>query len=178
MVYGIPNPSDYSNWIIKDQLIVGGYPYPKPEYRISHLDKLKEHGVNVFISLVEPLEISKYGDYQHLLAPGTIYHNVPIKDGSIADDKIIYDLVVNVYNWIKQGKLVYVHCWGGHGRAGTFVACFLQYGYKIDSKTALKYNTMFHNTRKHNSHKNSPQGVRQYAQIRRFNKIQLKYSTT
>jgi len=167
------NPSDYCNWIIKDQILVGGYPYPKPEYRPTHLDRLIAAKVNVFISLVEQHEIDKFGDYNKLLLSnmkGIIYHNVPIKDRSITEDEVILNLVKNVYNWIQNGKLVYVHCWGGHGRTGTVVSCFLQYVYGMNAEDALKWNRSLHATRKYNSHKPTPQGTKQYAQVRRFQK--------
>jgi protein-tyrosine phosphatase len=28
-------------------------------------------------------------------------------------------------NAVQSGKLVYIHCWGGHGRTGTVAGCWL-----------------------------------------------------
>jgi hypothetical protein len=37
-----------------------------------------------------------------------------------------------------RGESVYVHCWGGRGRAGLVAACFLQHAYGVSGEEALQ----------------------------------------
>lgn len=39
---------------------------------------------------------------------------------------------------ISGGEKVYLHCWGGRGRAGTIGACFLGLAYGLQAKEALE----------------------------------------
>ena len=172
------NPTDFCNWLIPQKLLIGGYPYPRIDYRINHLDKLLALGVNAFISLVEDHEIVKFGDYSSILArhnSSITYSRYPIRDRSITSDDILFNLVERIFKLPADGKLVYIHCWGGHGRAGTFACCFLQRFYRITAEKAIQHNRQCHSTRKHNPNKPTPQGQKQYAQIRRYQKYLLSH---
>nr|QBK85534.1 MAG: dual specificity phosphatase / DNA processing protein [Marseillevirus LCMAC101] len=170
------NPSSRCNWVVKDNgngggLLIGGYPYL--EYRKTHLNKLirKPIRANIFISLVEDKETEKFGDYREYVSkhrPKTIFYSIPTPDRGVTDDKPLFDMVYHAYQAVKDGKTVYVHCQGGHGRSGVFACCFLQLYYRIDHKKALERHKELHKTRKDNSHKPSPQGRRQHAQIVRY----------
>jgi protein-tyrosine phosphatase len=169
------NPSSRCNWVVKDKsgggLLIGGYPYL--EYKKSHLNKLlnKPVKVDIFISLVEDSETEKFGDYRKYVSkhrPKTIFYSIPTPDRGVTDDKPLFDMVYHVYQAVKDGKTAYVHCQGGHGRSGVFSCCFLQLYYKINSEESIKKHKELHKTRGDNSHKPSPQGKRQYAQIARY----------
>ena len=171
------NPTSRCNWVVKDQsgggLLIGGYPYL--EYCKTHLNKLlstrAEVRVDIFISLVEDHETEKFGDYKEYVSkhrPKTIFYSIPIPDRGVTDDKSLFDMVYHAYQAVKDGRTVYVHCQGGHGRSGVFACCFLQLYYKIDHKKALEKHKELHKTRKDNSNKPSPQGKRQHAQIARY----------
>lgn len=169
------NPTSRCNWVAKDEggggLLIGEYPYM--EYRKTHLNKLlgARIGVDIFISLVEDEETEKFGDYKEYVSkhkPKTIFYSIPTPDRGVTDDKPLFDMVYHVYKAVKDGKIVYVHCQGGHGRSGVFACCFLQLYYRIDCKTALEKHKELHKTRKDNSHKPSPQGKRQYDQVARY----------
>ena len=45
----------------------------------------------------------------------------PIRDCSITDDDRVLDLARSLVRAISQGEVIYLHCWGGHGRTGTVV---------------------------------------------------------
>ncbi len=172
----LENPTSRCNWVVKETesnggLLIGGYPYLK--YRKIHLNKLlvKPIKVDIFISLVEDSETEEFGDYKEYVSkhrPKTIFYSIPTPDRGVTDDKPLFDMVYHAYKAVKDGKIVYVHCQGGHGRSGVFACCFLQLYYRVDYKEALKKHKELHKTRKDNSHKPTPQGKRQHSQITRY----------
>jgi len=50
---------------------------------------------------------------------------VPIPDTSIPRIETMKRILDEIDAAIKQGKPVYAHCWGGKGRTGTVVGCWL-----------------------------------------------------
>jgi protein tyrosine/serine phosphatase len=54
------------------------------------------------------------------------YRRMPIVDVSTprSPDKM-RDILKQIVNWIDQCRRIYVHCWGGVGRTGTVVGCYL-----------------------------------------------------
>lgn len=57
----------------------------------------------------------------------------PIKDCSITDDGRVLELAISLVKAISEGEIMYLHCWGGHGRTGTVVCImlYLMYGVSI-----------------------------------------------
>lgn len=54
------------------------------------------------------------------------------------DDCRLLELLTDLEARIARGENVYVHCWGGRGRAGLVAACFLQHAYGISGEEALQ----------------------------------------
>ena len=50
-------------------------------------------------------------------------------------------------NQHPQGEVLYVHCWGGHGRAGTVAACLMAILDGLDPREALANTQKYHDTR-------------------------------
>lgn len=44
------------------------------------------------------------------------------------------DLVQQLKGFILDGQVVYMHCWGGRGRAGTIASCFLASCYHLSAQ--------------------------------------------
>lgn len=172
----IDNPSDFCHWVIypcenKGGLIAGGYPSPIPKYRKNHLDKLLQFKIDLWISLVEDKETEKYGDYRSYVkeySKNPQFLSCPIPDKGVCRDSDIFEMVELAYTAVKNNKLVYVHCWGGHGRCGVFSSCFLMRCYGWNSEKAIECNKFLHSTRDKKSWLPSPYGERQYSQIRRY----------
>ena len=47
------------------------------------------------------------------------------------------ELTGEIARRLEAGEVLYVHCWGGRGRAGTVGACLLASLYGIDAEQAL-----------------------------------------
>lgn len=54
----------------------------------------------------------------------------PIKDLTTPTSEYIRNILDEIDNAVSEGKGVYIHCWGGKGRTGTIVGCYLaRHGY-------------------------------------------------
>ena len=56
------------------------------------------------------------------------FDHCPIKDGGIVADEIVFDLAKKLVDAIHNGDVIYLHCWGGHGRTGVMVCLILHLG--------------------------------------------------
>ena len=152
-----------SNWIIKDILLVGEYPSKyEPKVIEENMYKMVELGVDVFINLMEPIE--RYGSfpYEAFLCDESFdtfeegyYHvknskkhnkdftfiNIPIVDHRTLSDEEALKVIDKIYEYIKAGKTIFIHCRKGKGRTGTITCLLLckYYGYSAEEALKLFY---------------------------------------
>ncbi|MCX8155062.1 MAG: phosphatase [Verrucomicrobiae bacterium] len=89
-----------------------------------------EAGVNFFLDLTVPGELRSYEYflYEESQALGLmpIYQRLPIPDAGVPRTPDYMVQILNVIDRaIAERRLVYVHCWGGIGRTGVVVGCYL-----------------------------------------------------
>lgn len=118
--YGISYESN--QLILNNILIVGAYP------ELNQILTLRRLGVNVFCCLND--EYGKYikgriyNPYKGQLLDKELFIHEPIPDMKTIADNKIDELSDKLVALILAGKKVYLHCGGGHGRAG-MVACVI-----------------------------------------------------
>jgi len=124
-----PTPIQHSYWVIPGRFLAGEYPRElKVQASRQKIDALVRAGVTAFIDLTE--DDDGLEPYAPLLeahkAKGITHQRFPIQDlsvpASLQQTKAILDAIDEN---LRQGKMVYVHCWGGVGRTGTIVGCWL-----------------------------------------------------
>jgi protein-tyrosine phosphatase len=55
------------------------------------------------------------------------YERIPIRDVSVPEDpKTVAEIIAAIDGAMTKEGITYVHCWGGVGRTGLAVACWLQ----------------------------------------------------
>ena len=108
-------PLRNSYWVEPGRLLAGGYPF-SPE----DVDRLCR-SVTFIVDLTEEHELAPYGE--HLRGVRRI--RAPILDFSVPTDDEMVGILDVIDEALTRGDVVYVHCWGGRGRTGTVVGCYL-----------------------------------------------------
>lgn len=111
-------------WVLNQKLLAGEYPRDRDEKSSQEkIAALLKWGVNVFIDLTEPNE--GLLPYSHLIEYAS-HLRFPIRDVSIPESPEQTKAILDTIDChIEKGRLVYVHCWGGVGRTGVIVGCWL-----------------------------------------------------
>ena len=123
-----PIPESY--WVKPGRFLAGEYPAAAYIGRArERLGRMLDSGINTFIDLTLLYELPPYlpilleearrrgVDVQHKRFP-ILDHNIPPR-GTMA---AILDAIDSA---LAEGRNIYIHCWGGIGRTGTTVGCYL-----------------------------------------------------
>lgn len=124
-----PTPDSY--WVLPHKLTAGGYPSSRfsDEQTILILNKLLNAGVTHFLDLTRAGELMSYRDLlmkeAGRLGVEVDYRRIPIQDRRCPSKETMIDILDTIDEIIQKGGGIYVHCWGGIGRTGTIVGCYL-----------------------------------------------------
>ena len=121
----LPTPIDESYWVVPGKLLAGEYPRARFDRdSAAKLSKFADAGVTSFVDLTHDYELSAYDKW---LDPGTQTHRrFPIRDADIPRSKEFTKEILDAIDAdLEAGKTVYVHCFGGIGRTGTIIGCWL-----------------------------------------------------
>lgn len=114
-----------SYWVLPGRFAAGEYPghWREDEARCK-LAGLLAAGVRVFFDLTEEGE---YGlvPYAPLLPPEAAHRRFPVPDMDVPSLEAMRQLLDSLDAALAAGRCVYLHCWGGIGRTGTAVGCWL-----------------------------------------------------
>jgi protein tyrosine/serine phosphatase len=131
----VPFPRSY--WVVPGKFLAGYYPGSRdPSTAQKKLEGLLEHGVRHVINLMEEHEHNFSGEtfvpYEQQLEdiaaaadiPIKLVH-MPIRDTDVPTVEGMVAILDEIDRAIQQNPRVYLHCWGGRGRTGTAVGCYL-----------------------------------------------------
>ena len=127
----IPTPFNRSYWVVSNKLLAGEIPAARTaEETIEKIKSLADCGISVILNLMEADETDSsnqpFYDYSlHLEQLGMEMIRLPIEDLSIPTVAEMNVILSTINGCNADGKAVYVHCWGGIGRTGTVVGCYL-----------------------------------------------------
>ncbi|KAL6059046.1 MAP kinase phosphatase 6 [Balamuthia mandrillaris] len=150
-------PTDWSNWAVKDSLLVGAYPK-----KMALLSSILEQGITRFVCLMTDKELERQGTLYYYRAKQMLeenpkafaqrsddlqYVHFPIYDRGVADDEVVISLVNDLRRWMHNGEKIYLHCRGGHGRTGTIVSILFGKHYGLSPQEAMDLCQRYHDTR-------------------------------
>ena len=123
-------------WIESGRILGGRYPGDlEIEVQKQMLAALLDVGITCFVNLQEQNETGRgkpFRDYMPLIeslaADRDIrvgFRRFPISDQHISDVELMATILEHIDQQLDAGNKAYVHCWGGNGRTGTVVGCWL-----------------------------------------------------
>ena len=123
-----PHPNSYH--VPGSRLIAGEYPFSwDREAGVEKLRAFIRAGVTYFLDLTEENELAPYAAElaRESGAAGSelVYHRLPVRDMDIPTPERMREILDAIELAESQGHMVFVHCWGGIGRTGTVVGCYL-----------------------------------------------------
>jgi protein-tyrosine phosphatase len=127
----LATPYVRSYWVDPGKLLAGCYPGDKnPEKAAQKLDGLVAAGIRHVVNLMEAGEIGHLGELfvpydAPFNARGISCVRMPIEDFHAPRADAMVPILDEIDQSIAAGAPTYVHCWGGRGRTGTVVGCWL-----------------------------------------------------
>ena len=126
-------PTSSCYWVVPQLLLAGAYPgHPDPDEHHATVQSLVGAGIRAFISLMEPDEADHagdpfvpYADLARQFCPEIVCVRHPIRDVSVPTKAEMFEILDEIDRHMEARRPVYVHCWGGVGRTGTVIGCWL-----------------------------------------------------
>jgi protein-tyrosine phosphatase len=177
----MPPTSPYKNsyWVKPGQLLAGEYPGSKGIIEAREkVTKFLEAGVTFFLDLTEPHELNPYLPMllEEAATRGLVvqHRRMSIKDGSIPKTpQEMVKILDTIDEAIAAGHTVYLHCWGGIGRTGTVVGCYLVRHGLNGAEALQKIAQLWHNMEKRYRQPRSPETDEQAEYVRSWSEIEL-----
>ena len=126
----IQRPLPESYWVEYGHFLAGEYPghYDAGQAR-RRIDALLEAGFNTFIDLTKANEVYPYQEILKEQAGAynvdAQYYRFPIGDFGLPTHEQTKAILDQIDETLRAGRSLYLHCWGGIGRTGTAVGCYL-----------------------------------------------------
>ena len=123
-----PIPESY--WVEPGRFLAGEYPgYLQDERVRQRIDAFLDLGIDTFIDLTDPDELPSY---LPVLKERAGYYDIDIRykrftinDHTIPSTETMQAILDEIDAALAADRKVYLHCWGGIGRTGTTVGCYL-----------------------------------------------------
>lgn len=163
-----------SYWVLPGQLLAGEYPGVPyvPEITRKRIDSFLNSGFNTFINLTSPGETEPY---EPILREQAGYYGkqvetaqFPIGDYGLPTIEAMRSILDKIDTAISARRKIYVHCYGGIGRTGTVIGCYLA-RHGLSGEEAIKHlAAMWKNVPKSNRYPHSPETIQQEDFIRNW----------
>jgi protein-tyrosine phosphatase len=142
-----PIPESY--WVVPGRFLAGGYPLSShEETNIRHvMTAFLNAGFNSFVDLTRVGELPAYLPFLQEEATrydiSIYYHRLIIQDRGLPSHEQMSILLDTLDADLASGLKVYLHCWGGIGRTGTTVGCWLVRHGLTGGQALIRLNELF-----------------------------------
>jgi len=169
----INRPIPESYWVELDHLLAGEYPGQFDEVLTrKRIDALIEAGFDLFIDLTQPHETSPYAkillDEAKVYNVEIIHQRFPIGDFGLPTSEEMNSILDTIDEGLQAGRKIYLHCWGGIGRTGTTVGCYLVRRGKTAEEALDQLSAWWRGVPKRRYHPHSPETREQMDFIRHW----------
>lgn len=192
-------PTDESNWLIQDHLMIGAFPADISNHITYHnLGNIMRLGIGTFICLQQEYDPDPnitteqwkngkklrpyFRDVKRIYKDGSLWSlpshikpksidfiHFPIVDlTTSANDSELFFLCKEIIKRLENEEKIYIHCWGGHGRAGMVGSIIIGLCYNLKPQEAMERVQKCHDLRKCNLNVSSPQTTEQRLQVARI----------
>ncbi len=177
-----PQPNSY--WVIPGRFAAGEYPGAKDSRKAARkLRTLLAVGIDHFVDLTEPHELVPYAeiaaDEAGRLSRQVEHERRPVADqsvpGSPAEMATILDAIDGA---LEDGRTVYLHCWGGVGRTGTVVGCWLVRHGRTGEEALQQLDEWWQGVKKVDRKPQSPETQEQFRYVREWTEPPKKEIST
>lgn len=125
LVASAAHPIPDSYWVVPGRLLAGEYPGARsPSSARGKLRRLRWSGVDLLLDLTEPAE-NHLVPYAPWVPEGIEHRRLPVVDAGVPAVATMETILDTIDGAIERGRTVYVHCFGGIGRTGTVVGCWM-----------------------------------------------------
>lgn len=173
-------PFDRSYWVDPGRLLAGFYPGDINEQKATQkLTALLDAGIRCVVNLMEEDErnyskhpFRQYTDSLTMLATGRsleiLFKRIPIIDRDIPSVATMQTILDTIDGALAGDLATYVHCWGGIGRTGMVVGCYLARHGIAMGDAALEWIIHLRRNNDATFRRPSPENERQRNLIRRW----------
>ena len=173
---GTKPPITWGYWVVENLFLAGAYPGNlEPKKHEHKIRTLLDANVRMFVNLMESDEtdldgqpFEPYDDVVRQLCPEASCVRVPVQDQSTPTVGGMHTILDKIDESLNNGRPVYVHCWGGVGRTGTVVGCWMLRHNLADRNNVLE---VLKELRQHDidrRHRTSPETADQRRFVKRW----------
>lgn len=172
----LKRPIDESYWVQPGFFLAGEYPgHYDQEHTRKRIDALIEAGFDTIIDLTKPNETTPYlkilQEQGNAYGADVQYHRFAIGDFGLPTAELMQSILDKIDESLQAGRKVYLHCWGGIGRTGTVVGCYLVRHGKSGVQALQQLAEWWKNVPKSRIHSQSPETDEQIQFIRSWKDI-------
>jgi hypothetical protein len=129
----LPVPIPDSYWVIDGLLLAGEYPGARDRATARRrLESFVDAGIRTFVDLTEARELTRYDEILCDVATARGFDcrhlRYAVRDLGVPRLELLQQILDAIHAEVSAGRPTYVHCWGGIGRTGTVIGCWLVAG--------------------------------------------------